>query len=269
MEKKELQINSKLQRIANILMINGGFLDNPGLYSGDMGSVLFFFYYANYKEDKAYRYYAFELLERVQDRIHEETPIDYKNGLAGIGSAIEFLVQEGFIETNTDEILEDFDDRIFSVRNIPHLSIEELAGIAYYAVWRISGSNSKKKILINDVLPPIVKAMDEWCTYHNLTHPAMDSLKDTVEDETEGLNHDLPSVIPGWNRLICWNSPLVSQSGPSPRFLEIMSMNDIFSQNNLDLGLQNGLAGIGITLLTELDDEAGYSWTSLLPSVNP
>ena len=270
-ENNKSRIKSYLQRIVNILMINGGLLDNTGLYTGEMGVVFFFFYYSVYTENEAYRDYAFELLERLQDRIHEETPINYENGLAGIGSAIEFLVQEGYIEADTDAVLEDFDNRIFYFQNIPNLSIDELASISYYAIWRLSGSHSKKKVLINDILPPIVKAMDEWCLNHGLTNPLIDFFKNIVEDETTCLIHDLSFENPGWDRLICWNSPYVSVSGPSSRFLEIMSRNenDIFRQNNLDLGLHNGLAGIGMTLLSEIDDDAGYSWTSLLPSLNP
>ena len=271
MGKKKQLIKSYLHRTANILMINGGFLDNPGLYSGDMGLVLFFFYYADYTEDKVYRDYAFELLERVQDRIHEETPIDYKDGLAGIGSTIEFLVQECFIEGDTDEILEDFDNQIFSVRNMSQLSIDELVSIAYYAIWRILGSHSKKKVLINDILPLIVKAMDEWCSNHELTNPVIECFKNIVEDETTRLIHDLSFENMGWDRLICWDSPYVSVSRPSSRFLEIMSRNenDIFCQNNLDLGLWNGLSGIGMTLISEIDDDAGCSWALLLPISNP
>ena len=206
------------------------------------------------------------MLERVYDRIHEETPIDYKNGLAGIGAAIELLVKEGFIEADTDAVLEDFDERIFSVKNIPHLSLEELESIVYYALWRISGSHSKKKILITDILPPIVNAMEEWCKYHEITHQGIVSLKETVETEITHLQHNLQPVTPGWYRLISRNSPYVSETGPSPLFLEIMSKPDIFTQENLDLGFRNGLAGIGMTLLSEIDDNVGYAWTALLQS---
>ena len=232
-----------------------------------MGLALFFFHYTNHVKDEIYRDYAFELLERVQERIHEETPIDYENGLSGIGCAIEFLVRKGYIEADTDEILEDFDERIFSVRNISDLSIEDLAGIAYYAIWRISGGHSKKKSLINDILPPIVKAIDGWRSIHKLRHPVIDSFKDIIETETTGLIHELQFAIPGRHRLIRQNGTYVPGPDTSHRLLEIMSKNDIFTQNNLDLGFRNGLAGIGMTLLSELDNDKEFSWTSLLPGV--
>ena len=46
--QNEDKIKSHLRWIANILIINSGFMDNPGLCNGDMGLALFFFYYANH-----------------------------------------------------------------------------------------------------------------------------------------------------------------------------------------------------------------------------
>ena len=45
MEQNEQQIKSHLQRISSILLINGGFLDNPGLYTGETGLAVFFFWH--------------------------------------------------------------------------------------------------------------------------------------------------------------------------------------------------------------------------------
>jgi len=42
MKKNEQSILACLPRISNILLINGGFLSNLRLYSGEMGLVLFF-----------------------------------------------------------------------------------------------------------------------------------------------------------------------------------------------------------------------------------
>ena len=270
MKKNNIQneqlIKSHLERIANILMINGGFLDNPGLYSGEMGLVIFFFHYAKFTNNELYRNFSYELIEKIQENIHIETPINYKDGLAGIGSAFEYLSQERFIKADTDELLEDFDDRIFSIRNIPHLSAEDIISISYYALWRISGSRSKRKILLTNILPPVVKAMEEWRSNHKLTHSMIDYLKESVEIESGvGLVNDNPMTYPSRLRLICMNKTDVSTSEQSLRFPEIMSGNDILSPFNRDLGLRNGLAGMGMTLLAEIDnDGASITWTSLL-----
>ena len=102
-----------VQQIADVLLMNGGFLSNPGLYTGEMGLVLFFTRYARYTQNDLYMEYAYELMEKIQNRVHRGSPINYKEGLAGIGSAIEYLVQNGFFEADTDDVLEEFDERIF------------------------------------------------------------------------------------------------------------------------------------------------------------
>ena len=118
-------IMSYLQRITDVLIANGCFLGNPGLYTGEMGLALFFCHYGNFTENEVYWDYVLGLLEKVQDSICEETPLDYKHGITGISSAIEYLAQEGFIEPDTDVILEAFDDRILNIDNLPNLTFEE------------------------------------------------------------------------------------------------------------------------------------------------
>ena len=61
MKQNEKLIKSFLQRISNIVLINGGFLDNPGLYTGEMGLVLFFFCYARFQTNKLFENYSFDL----------------------------------------------------------------------------------------------------------------------------------------------------------------------------------------------------------------
>ena len=121
-----------LQRISNILLINGGFLSDPGLYSGEMGLVLFFFRYARFTQNGLFAEYSFDLIQTIQNRIHAETPINYKAGITGIGATFEYLVQNGFVEADTDDLLEEFDRQIFSLQNLPCLTLDELLGIGYY-----------------------------------------------------------------------------------------------------------------------------------------
>jgi len=60
-----------------------------------------------------YAQYGFDLVDKAQSRIYAGTPIDYKQGLTGLGSALEYLVQCGYIKADTDDILEEFDRKLF------------------------------------------------------------------------------------------------------------------------------------------------------------
>ena len=85
----------------------------------------------------------------TKNRIHQDTPVNYKHGLAGIGATIEYLVQEGYVEADTDDIPEDVDDRLFSCNDLSYLSMEEIFGIGYYAIWRLSGKSVLKATLLD------------------------------------------------------------------------------------------------------------------------
>jgi len=69
-----------------------------------------------------YSDYSFDLIEKIQNRIHEKAPIDYQQGLTGIGVAFEFMVQNGFIDADTDDLLEDFDKQLFSTLRLALLT---------------------------------------------------------------------------------------------------------------------------------------------------
>ena len=103
--------NSKngCQRIINVLLLNASFIDNLGLMHGKMGIAIFFFHLSRDTQNKVYENYAGDLIDEIYEEITTSTPLDFENGLAGIGWGIEYLVQNGFIEADTEKVLEDFD----------------------------------------------------------------------------------------------------------------------------------------------------------------
>ena len=246
--QNEQSIQSALQRISNILLINGGFVDNPGLYFGEMGLVLFFFRYARYTGNELYKEYGFRLIEKIQNRIHEETTIDYKHGLAGIGSAIEYLVQNEFIKADTDDVLENFDKRIFHTYNLEFLPVETIESIGYFAYWRTSGKSTKKDSILHTILIPIERIM-----------------------------HD-HSITPAWHRPLCNSNSLYLKKETYHHWLGYFSRKSNLSVSPFEgidklgehtslpprLGIHNGLTGLGLALLTELDGD--ISWTALFPN---
>jgi len=264
MERNEQQIKSHLQRISDILLINGGFLDNPGLYTGEMGIVLFFSHYYGFTKNDLYLECSFNLIEKIQNRIHQDTPINYKQGLAGIGAAVEYLTQNGYIEADTDDILDEFDNRIFFTCNLSYLPIDLIMDIGYYVIWRISGVSSKKGLIQQSVLPPIIKVMSEWSTKNKLTlHPTVSFFKEIASDE-DLITKNGSSIVPVWLHFCCKNSPYGLNAKSHESILKKFSNTDSINMKSIDLGIQNGLAGLGLTLLTELDGDD--TWTALFPN---
>ena len=91
---------SLLNRLIPHLILNYHFVLNAGLLNGKMGGVVFFGQYARYTGKSYFRAYAEELLDEVFDMVHENVPIDFVNGLCGIGWGIEYLLCHSLPDTS-------------------------------------------------------------------------------------------------------------------------------------------------------------------------
>ena len=105
-----------------------------------MGKALFFYHYTRHI-DCRYKMYADKCLDEIIENIQKVNG-NYADGLAGVGTGIEYLVQEGFIDGDTNEILRDF-DRIIShiVSSFPG-SIDMRTGITGYGKYYLARLNN-------------------------------------------------------------------------------------------------------------------------------
>ena len=151
---------SRQQRIANALLLNASFIDNLGLMHGKMGIAIYFFHLARETKNQIYEDYAGELIDEIYDEINIHTPCDFENGLAGIGWGIEYLVQNGFIGADTDEVLEEFDKRI--IHEIAYHAPEDIGipqGISGYIAYfskRVKKGSKKNPALKRALLKAIL-----------------------------------------------------------------------------------------------------------------
>lgn len=138
------KIDERLQRIANVLILNASFTNNLGLLNGKMGIAIFFYHYALYTQDEQYREFADDLIDEVYEDIKKNTPIDFANGLTGIGWGVEYLVKNRFVEADTDEALEEIDTAILKYRlSHPVLIKKEdvVFGQGLYQLIRLQSNN--------------------------------------------------------------------------------------------------------------------------------
>jgi len=135
------QNNPLLDRLVPHLILNYHFAPNAGLLNGKMGGVVFFGQYARYTGKLYFREYAEELLDEVFDMVHENVPINFVNGLCGIGWGIEYLLRHSLMDGNADEVLEDIDKKIIErdPLYVGDLSLHTgLRGILMYITARLS-----------------------------------------------------------------------------------------------------------------------------------
>ena len=148
-----------LEKIVETLVINGTLTDTPGLFYGKTGIAVFFFHYAQQTGNALYQDYAMNLIEGIQEQITVTSSVRYDVGLAGIGAGFEYLMQNGFLEAEDEDIFEDFDARMFRTalyEPYPDLSFEGgLTGWGRYFIYRLRGKGQKSDKL-NKALTHIV-----------------------------------------------------------------------------------------------------------------
>lgn len=155
------RVHPRTQRIANCLLLNASFVENTGLLNGKLGISLFFFRMSDLTDHKYYADYAWELLEETCDSLNQNTSTDFENGLAGIGWGIEFLAQNGFIDPNTNSILQDFDSKLLQLINQKDNGLQVIdTGLYFLQRLKNPTLTSKNRLLIHDGLKELIGLLD-------------------------------------------------------------------------------------------------------------
>jgi lantibiotic modifying enzyme len=189
----------KLSQIADTLVKNAAKLEtNIGLMGGKIGVALFYFYYAKLTNDDKFADLGVELISNVFDEINKEfTYHTHAGGLAGIGWTVEHLAQNDFIDTDTDEILEDLDPYLHKtmIYDIQHENYDFLHGAVGNGVYFLSRMTNEKS---KEYLKEFIDEMDK------ISHKDEDGARKwlstlNIEEKTKGYNlslsHGIASII--------------------------------------------------------------------------
>ena len=129
-------IVDELNQINDILKKVKDDNDKPGLMGGNAGVALFYFYYAKFINKQKPYDKGLEILSSIFESIEKGFSFHtHASGIAGIGSVIEILVKQDFIEADTDEMLGELD----SYEDFGFL--EGIAGIGLSLISAISDTD--------------------------------------------------------------------------------------------------------------------------------
>ncbi|MCG2588209.1 lanthionine synthetase LanC family protein [Rhodohalobacter sulfatireducens] len=121
-------------------------MNNNGLLNGKMGISIYFFHLAKNTSDGKHQEIAETLIDDVYQEVSKgRTPPNFEDGLAGIAWGIEYLVQQGFVEAETDDVLSVVDDKIYrhlvSADELPSGILEGIMGYILYILSRLEGKD--------------------------------------------------------------------------------------------------------------------------------
>lgn len=112
-----------------------------GLADGKMGFCIYFYVSGRNERNREYEAVAEKLLDDIFENIDAVNSIDVKNGLAGIGLGVDYLIKNNYVKGNINVILKDIDDVIF--RNLSYskyyekIELLSLIHILYYLCIRL------------------------------------------------------------------------------------------------------------------------------------
>ena len=107
-----------------------------------MGIAIFFYQYGRYSNNNLYTDYGGELIDEIYEEINLNTPIDFADGLTGIGWGIEYLIKNKFLDADTDEALAEIDNAVYSAMLKSPLfpnNGDDLFGYGLYCISRLHG----------------------------------------------------------------------------------------------------------------------------------
>lgn len=134
------------------LLENGTIRPNGyGLFDGKMGYVLFLYHYSRYTGDLFYKRVAENMLNSILAHLSSVDSIEYGNGLAGIGYGIEYLIRNGFVEEEADNILAELDDYLAEhFVECKTINMEHgLEGIIRYFHFRLEEKEKSTRSTVN------------------------------------------------------------------------------------------------------------------------
>jgi len=142
--KKE--ISAILGEITNHLIINGSMVPFSGLLYGKFGISLFFFHYGRYTGNSLYLEYARYLVDLVKSQIHDDYPLDYEHGLAGVGIGLDYLGKYEYYDVD-DDLIHQIDTKIIKALSYES-RVSLLIGFGKYLLSRYDSNPTFKNSII-------------------------------------------------------------------------------------------------------------------------
>lgn len=129
--------------IATLVLHSADCPDDIGLITGQTGIVIAIVNYARRFRMPWLEEAADFIVDNITRRIRRMSSCGFSSGLAGIGWGVEYLIQQGFMEGDSNEILADVDRRIMrtDIRFTDDNSLDNgTLGLWHYVWARIQGN---------------------------------------------------------------------------------------------------------------------------------
>lgn len=125
-----------IHALSNYIMLKSIGMGKAGLYYGWSGISISLFESSRILNDKYMEDFAFTLLQ--QSLTYKNLPVNFRDGLSGIGYALMYLIHHQFVKTNFKHIFQEQEEQIVEWlmrKNINQMGMEELVDSFYLAIY--------------------------------------------------------------------------------------------------------------------------------------
>ena len=109
----DIRIQYQLSFINKYKKKSSTMIREPDVSYPEMGRVIAYYTYAAYICDQEVEQQADNLLDKILGKISIEMPLCLKKGLLGVGCGLIYLLRNGIVEGNEDEVLSEIDGLYF------------------------------------------------------------------------------------------------------------------------------------------------------------
>lgn len=214
------------------ILLNCNSLPSMGLWYGRMGCIMFLALYDKTKNNNDNEELIGELIDDFYSNMRNDINVDFGYGLCGIAYGISWLLYNGLMDGDINDVLKSIDDRIME-RNplrITDYSLKTgLAGILYYVLYRLQIAQE------NNLPTPFdaeyLKQLYEASRY-------------VIRDIEKSGSFEMASWFIAYTK-----DASIKLEIPSLTDIMNLSMLKVFSINSNNFSLNNGLVGLELSRL--------------------
>lgn len=134
------------------LIEKGKCFPDIGICNGKLGIAICLFHLNLILKDDLYKKVAIELIDEVYENISVQTPISFEYGLSGIGCGFQYLINNGFVDADGDDVLSEIDAVVKNVIDLRSLHLLDfkngICGVGYYLYHRLKERNYDDNIVV-------------------------------------------------------------------------------------------------------------------------
>lgn len=163
-----MQDFSFLQSYAASLIRRIDSISEPGLWDGKMGIAITLYHLSKLMQQNEYGERANGMIDEIYGDLTSSTSFFFSDGLIGIGCGTEYLISNGFVEGDSDEVLSEIDQEARNIIDYRPTDLKSLkigkgiCGVGCYLYYRLKNKPQNDESMTTLKLKEYLIYLIDW-----------------------------------------------------------------------------------------------------------